>query len=59
MGRDHYTLFSEDGIRDLRLPNRWREGRGGQLSECVSCNSCLFEMYVYPGQKEPGSDRCE
>jgi hypothetical protein len=40
------------------LPNRWRAGLGGRLPECISCNSCLYAMFVHPGQPEPGLVTC-
>ena len=45
-------------IREPDLPNRWREGRGSSAAECVSCNSCLYKMYVHPGKEEPGLVTC-
>jgi hypothetical protein len=45
-------------IREPGLPNRWREGRGSALSECVSCNSCIYDMFVHPGRPEPGLVTC-
>ena len=45
-------------IREPGLPNRWRAGLGGRLPECVSCNSCLYDMYVHPGRPEPGLVTC-
>ena len=35
-----------------------RAGIGGRLPECVSCNSCLYDMYVHPGRPEPGPVTC-
>jgi 2,4-dienoyl-CoA reductase-like NADH-dependent reductase (Old Yellow Enzyme family) len=46
-------LISEPG-----LPNRWREGRGGSGTDCISCNSCLYDMFVHPGRETPGLVRC-
>ena len=57
-GHADFIAMSRPLIREPDLPNRWREGRGSQLAACVSCNSCLFEMYMHPGQKEPGVVRC-
>lgn len=34
-------LISEPG-----LPNRWLEGRGSSGTDCVSCNSCVYDMIV-------------
>lgn len=57
-GHADFIAMSRPLIREPDLPNRWREGRGSPLAECVSCNSCLFEMYMHPGRKEPGVVRC-
>ena len=45
-------------IREPDLPNRWRDGIERRLPECVSCNSCLYDMYVHPGRPEPGPVTC-
>jgi len=57
-GHADFIAMSRPLIREPDLPNRWHEGRGSQLADCVSCNSCLFEMYMHPGRKEPGVVRC-
>lgn len=53
-----FIAISRPLIREPDLPNRWREGVGSNLPECVSCNSCLYEMYVHPGKDEPDVVRC-
>jgi 2,4-dienoyl-CoA reductase-like NADH-dependent reductase (Old Yellow Enzyme family) len=40
------------------LPRHWLEGRGGSAAECISCNSCLYDMHVHPGRDEPGVVTC-
>lgn len=45
-------------IREPDLPNRWRAGIGKRIPECVSCNSCIYAMYMHPGQPEPGLVAC-
>jgi len=57
-GHADFIAMSRPLIRQPDLPNRWHEGRGSQLADCVPCNSCLFEMYMHPGRKEPGVVRC-
>jgi 2,4-dienoyl-CoA reductase-like NADH-dependent reductase (Old Yellow Enzyme family) len=31
-------------IREPDLPNRWLEGRGRRDTDCISCNSCIFDL---------------
>jgi hypothetical protein len=45
-------------IREPDLPNRWKAGIGRRLPECVSCNSCIYAMFMHPGQPEPGLVTC-
>jgi 2,4-dienoyl-CoA reductase-like NADH-dependent reductase (Old Yellow Enzyme family) len=45
-------------LREPDLPRRWREGRGARTAACISCNACLFAMYVHPGRPEPGVASC-
>lgn len=45
-------------ISEPDLPQRWLDGRGSSGTECISCNSCLYDMYVHPGRDEPGLVRC-
>jgi 2,4-dienoyl-CoA reductase-like NADH-dependent reductase (Old Yellow Enzyme family) len=40
------------------LPNRWLEGRGESTAECISCNSCLYDMIIHPGRETPGVPSC-
>ncbi len=57
-GQAGFIALCRPLIREPDLPNRWREGRGSRLAACVSCNSCLFDMYVHPGRPDPGVVRC-
>lgn len=38
------------------LPNRWAGGNP-ELT-CISCNSCIFDMYSHMGRGEPHVTRC-
>jgi 2,4-dienoyl-CoA reductase-like NADH-dependent reductase (Old Yellow Enzyme family) len=53
-----FIAMSRPLIREPDLPNRWRAGQGSQSAACVSCNSCLYAMYIHPGRPEPGPVRC-
>jgi len=57
-GKVDFIALCRPLIREPDLPNRWRAGIGSRLAECVSCNSCIYAMYVYPGKPEPGLIRC-
>ena len=57
-GQADFIAMCRPLIREPDLPNRWREGRGSRLAECVSCNSCLYDMYVHPGRPGLGVVRC-
>jgi 2,4-dienoyl-CoA reductase-like NADH-dependent reductase (Old Yellow Enzyme family) len=57
-GKVDFISLCRPLIREPGLPNRWREGRGSALSECVSCNSCIYDMFVHPGRPEPGLVTC-
>jgi 2,4-dienoyl-CoA reductase-like NADH-dependent reductase (Old Yellow Enzyme family) len=57
-GRVDFIAMSRPLIREPDLPQRWWEGCGGALAECVSCNSCLYAMYEHPGREQPDVVRC-
>jgi len=40
------------------LPKRWLEGRGRSDTECISCNSCLYDMYTSLERGEPRLAAC-
>ncbi|MHA1941624.1 MAG: NADH:flavin oxidoreductase [Candidatus Hodarchaeales archaeon] len=53
-----FLALSRPLIREPDLPNRWLDGRGDQTAECISCNSCIYEMHIHPGKSEPGLVTC-
>ncbi|MFW9903332.1 MAG: NADH:flavin oxidoreductase [Candidatus Thorarchaeota archaeon] len=57
-GKVDFIALSRPLIREPNLPKRWLEGRGGQTTECISCNSCIYAMLVHPGRPEPGLVTC-
>jgi 2,4-dienoyl-CoA reductase-like NADH-dependent reductase (Old Yellow Enzyme family) len=45
-------------ISEPDLPQRWRQGRGSSVTDCISCNSCLYDMYTRLERGEPGIATC-
>lgn len=57
-GKVDFIALCRPLIREPDLPNRWKAGIGKRVPECVSCNSCIYAMYVHPGKPEPGLVTC-
>ena len=57
-GKVDFIALCRPLIREPDLPNRWRASIGKHLPECVSCNSCIYAMFVHPGKPEPGLVTC-
>ena len=47
-GNIDFFSFARPLISEPDLPNRWREGIGSEIADCVSCNSCLLEVKSKP-----------
>jgi 2,4-dienoyl-CoA reductase-like NADH-dependent reductase (Old Yellow Enzyme family) len=45
-------------ISEPDLPNRWLEGRGRSDTDCVSCNSCIFDLRSRVSKGEPYLATC-
>jgi 2,4-dienoyl-CoA reductase-like NADH-dependent reductase (Old Yellow Enzyme family) len=43
-------------IHEPGLPNRWRAGGSG--TGCISCNTCVYDMFIHPGREHPDPVRC-
>jgi hypothetical protein len=54
----YFIGMSRPLISEPDLPNRWLAGRGSSTTDCISCNSCLYDMYVHPGRPTPGPVTC-
>lgn len=57
-GKVDFISLCRPLISEPDLPNRWLEGRGSSGTDCISCNSCLHAMYVYPGRDVPALVSC-
>ncbi len=45
-------------ISEPDLAKRWLGGRGGSGTDCISCNSCLYDMYTRLRKGEPWIATC-
>jgi len=45
-------------IAEPDLPRRWLEGRGNTGTACISCNSCLYDMWTHVERGEPWVATC-
>lgn len=45
-------------ICEPELPNRWREGRGSTGTDCISCNSCIYDLRFHSRTGPPWVLHC-
>lgn len=45
-------------ISEPDLPNRWKEGQGSSGTDCVSCNSCIYDLWFHPKTETPWVAHC-
>jgi 2,4-dienoyl-CoA reductase-like NADH-dependent reductase (Old Yellow Enzyme family) len=57
-GKVDFVALCRPLLAEPDLPRRWLEGRGKGGTQCISCNSCLYEMIVHPGRPHAGLVRC-
>ena len=57
-GKVDFIALCRPLINEPDLPKRWLEGRGSSSTGCISCNACLYHMFVHPGRSEPGVTAC-
>lgn len=57
-GKVDFIALCRPLISEPDLPRRWLEGRGKRGTDCISCNACLYEMFVHPGRETPPPVRC-
>jgi 2,4-dienoyl-CoA reductase-like NADH-dependent reductase (Old Yellow Enzyme family) len=57
-GKVDFIALCRPLISEPDLPRRWMEGRGKSGTDCISCNACLYDMFVHPGRETPGLVHC-
>ena len=57
-GKVHFISLCRPLISEPDLPKRWLEGRGSSGTDCISCNSCIFDMYTGVIDDEPRAVYC-
>jgi 2,4-dienoyl-CoA reductase-like NADH-dependent reductase (Old Yellow Enzyme family) len=57
-GRVDFVALCRPLLNEPDLPNRWREGRGSSGTRCISCNSCIYDMFTSLDRGEPSITTC-
>jgi 2,4-dienoyl-CoA reductase-like NADH-dependent reductase (Old Yellow Enzyme family) len=57
-GKVQFISLCRPLISEPDLPRRWLEGRGSSATDCISCNSCLYDMYTSLDRGEPTVVTC-
>jgi 2,4-dienoyl-CoA reductase-like NADH-dependent reductase (Old Yellow Enzyme family) len=57
-GKVQFISLCRPIISEPDLPRRWVEGRGSSAADCISCNSCLYDMYTRLERGEPTVATC-
>ena len=57
-GKVDFISLCRPLICEPDLPNRWRDGEGSSGTVCISCNSCMYDMYTGLFEGEPHAVYC-
>ena len=57
-GSVDYVALCRPLLAEPDLPARWLEGRGGGGTQCISCNSCIYDMLVHVERGQPRVATC-
>lgn len=57
-GKADYVAMCRPLICEPDLPGRWLEGRGSRGTDCVSCNSCIYDMWTRVEEGVPWVATC-
>jgi 2,4-dienoyl-CoA reductase-like NADH-dependent reductase (Old Yellow Enzyme family) len=57
-GKVDFIAMCRPLICEQELPNRWLSGKGKNSAECISCNSCIYDMIMNASKGESKITRC-
>ena len=57
-GKVDFISLCRPLISEPDLPKRWLEGRGASGTDCISCNSCIYDMYTGVIEESPRAVYC-
>ncbi|UCF71202.1 MAG: NADH:flavin oxidoreductase [candidate division WOR-3 bacterium] len=57
-GRVDFMAMCRPLICEPDLPNRWLSGKGKSVAQCISCNSCIYDMIMNFINKHAKITRC-
>ncbi len=57
-GKVDFAAMCRPLISEPDLVKRWIEGRGSTSTDCVSCNSCIFDMWDHINRGKPWIATC-
>lgn len=57
-GKVDFISLCRPLISEPDLPRRWLEGRGASGTDCISCNSCIYDMYTGVIEGNPRAVYC-
>lgn len=57
-GKVDFISMCRPLISEPDIPKRWLEGKGSSGTDCVSCNSCIYDMWDCVGRGEPWVATC-
>ena len=57
-GRVGFVALCRPLINEPGLPRRWLEGYGSTGTDCIACNSCIYDLVVRLQQGEPSVVTC-
>jgi len=57
-GRVDFMAMCRPFICEPDLPNRWLSGKGKSVAQCISCNSCIYDMHMSMINREARITKC-